>query len=98
MRGFRDPLVSDRNQAISRAYRVLDPDSGAAVRASVIVNPEGMIEAKLVYPREVGRNVPEVVRTIEALQFHRRTGLGAPANWVPGTPGIRRDIADAGKI
>lgn len=92
------PLLSDRNQRISRAYRVLDEESGAAMRATVLVDPEGVIVSKLVYPREVGRNIPEIVRLLEGIQFGRKTGLGVPANWVPGMPGVKRDIRLAGTI
>ncbi|MDQ0339712.1 peroxiredoxin (alkyl hydroperoxide reductase subunit C) [Caldalkalibacillus uzonensis] len=92
------PLLSDRNHLISRAYRVLDEKAGAAFRATVIVDPDGMIVAKLIYPREVGRNTHEIVRLIQGLQFSRQTGLGVPANWVPGMSGIQRQTEDIGRI
>ncbi len=92
------PLLSDRNQRISRAYRVLDEESGATMRATILIDPEGVIVSKLVYPEEVGRNIPEIVRLLEAIQFGRKTGLGVPANWVPGMPGVKRDIRLAGTI
>lgn len=98
MQNVKYPLVSDRNQRISRNYGVLDEESGTAQRATFIINPEGFIESKMVYPREVGRNLSEVVRLLQALQFHHRTELGVPANWIPGMPGIVRDIANAGRI
>lgn len=92
------PLVSDRNQRISRAYRVLDPEAGAAFRATVIVDPEGIIRSKMVYPREVGRYVYEILRILEGILYFDTTGLGVPANWVPGMPGIERDPDMIGKI
>jgi len=97
MKNAHYPLVSDRNQRMSRAYRVLDEHSGAAVRATVVVDPKGIIASKTVYPKEVGRNLHELVRLFEAIQYNQQTGLGVPANWTPGQPGIRRDIANAGK-
>lgn len=92
------PLISDRNQQISRAYRVLDEQAGVAFRATVIVDPDGVIVTKLINPAEVGRNIPEIIRLLQGIQFGRKTGLGVPANWVPGMPGIKRDISLAGKI
>ncbi|UAC48019.1 redoxin domain-containing protein [Bacillus aquiflavi] len=92
------PLLSDRNQQISKAYRVLDEEAGLAFRATVFIDPEGRIISKLIYPKEVGRNAYEILRIIQAVQFGKRTGLGAPANWVPGMPGIKRDIKNAGTI
>ncbi|PYZ93463.1 alkyl hydroperoxide reductase [Salipaludibacillus keqinensis] len=92
------PLVSDRTQKISRAYRVLDDQTGATFRATIIVNPEGVIVSKMIYPREVGRNAFEILRMMEGIQYGLNTGLGVPANWVPGMPGIERDPDKIGKI
>lgn len=92
------PLVSDRNQEISKAYRVLDAKTGATFRATVIINPEGTIVSKMIYPLEVGRSSYELLRVMQALLMNRQTGLGIPANWVVGQPGIKRDIAKLGTI
>lgn len=92
------PLISDRNHQISRAYRVFDEGSGAAYRATVIVDPDGVIVSKLIYPREVGRNTYEVLRLLQGIQFGRQTNLGVPANWVPNMPGIERRTEDIGRI
>jgi NADH-dependent peroxiredoxin subunit C len=92
------PLISDRNQRISKAYRVLDPKIGASFRATIFIDPEGIIVAKLVYPREVGRNIPELVRLLQGIQYGRKTGTGVPANWLPGMPGIKRDFSKVGTI
>lgn len=92
------PLLSDRSHQISKAYRVLNEKTGVSLRATIIINPEGTIVAKLVNPREVGRNVYEIVRIIQGLQYSEISGESVPANWVPGEPGIRRNINYAGKI
>ena len=92
------PLVSDRTHQISKAYRVLNEKTGATFRATVIVDPEGTIVSKLVNPQEVGRNVYEILRIIQGIQYSRRTGEGVPANWVPSQPGITRDPKYIGKI
>lgn len=92
------PLLSDRNQLISKAYRVLDEKAGAAHRATVIIDPEGIIVLKMVYPREVGRNSYEILRVLQGIQHGRKTNLGMPANWVPGMPGISRRTEDIGRI
>ncbi len=92
------PLASDRNQQISRAYGVLDVEKGAAYRATFFIDPEGIVTTKLIYPREVGRNIYEHIRIIQGLQYGRETGLGIPANWVPGMPGLVRDFRFVGRI
>lgn len=98
LKNFRLPLLSDRNQEISRAYRVLDEKSGAAYRASFFIDPDQIIRAKFIYPREVGRNLDEHVRLLKGLQFANQTGQGVPANWKPGQPGIVRDPKKIGTI
>lgn len=92
------PLISDRTQQISKAYRVLNEKIGAAFRATIIVDPEGVIVTKWVNPLEVGRNVYEILRLIQGIQYGRRTGEGVPANWTPGQAGIIRDPKLIGRI
>lgn len=92
------PLLSDRNQQISRAYRVLDEKTGASFRATLFVDPEGIISSKIIYPKEVGRNAYELLRLIQGIFYGRQTGQGVPANWMPGMPGLKRDITKAGTI
>jgi NADH-dependent peroxiredoxin subunit C len=92
------PLLSDRTHKISKAYRVLNEKTGATFRATIIIDPEGTIVSKFVNPLEVGRNVYEILRVIQGIQYSRRTGEGIPANWVPGNPGIIRDPNYIGKI
>jgi len=70
---------------------------GATFRVTVIIDPEGKICAKFVNPPEVGRNVYEILRVVQGIQYGRKTGEGVPANWVPGKPGIRRDTNMIGK-
>jgi NADH-dependent peroxiredoxin subunit C len=92
------PLLSDRTHEISKAYRVLNPNAGATFRATLIIDPEGMIVTKLVNPIEVGRNVYEILRLLQGIQYGRQTGQGVPANWVPGQSGIIRDPKMIGLI
>ncbi|MBM7662731.1 peroxiredoxin (alkyl hydroperoxide reductase subunit C) [Bacillus mesophilus] len=92
------PLVSDRTQEISKAYRVLDERTGAAYRATIIVDPEGVILSKLVNPPEVGRNIYEILRLIQGIQHRRRTGEVVPANWSLGQQGIKRNSRYIGRI
>jgi alkyl hydroperoxide reductase subunit AhpC len=92
------PLLSDRTHSISKAYRVLDENSGASFRASVFLNPEQIIQAKLIYPGNIGRNLHEHVRILQALQYAKQTGKGTPANWMPGQQGMISDPNMIGKI
>lgn len=98
LKNVKYPLLSDRNQEISRAYRVLDQNTGASFRASFFLDPKQMIQAKFIYPQEIGRNIDEHVRLLKALHYSIQTGKGIPVNWKPGEPGIARDPKNIGKI
>lgn len=91
-------MVSDRNLRISRAYRVLDEESGAPYRATIVIDPEGKIVSKTIYPVEVGRNAYEILRLMQAIITGKETGMGMPANWVPGMPGLKRSVRGIGRV
>lgn len=80
--GISYPLLADPERVVSRAYGVLDEESGKAVRATFIITPEGHLAHYLVSPMNVGRSVKETLRTVQALQ----TGRLCPADWQPGDP------------
>lgn len=84
------PIVADRTGEVARMYGMLSPDASteATVRSTFIIDPTQRIRAILAYPMTTGRNIPEILRTVEALQFTDETGLLTPANWQPGDPGI----------
>lgn len=92
------PLLSDRSHLISRRYGALREKLGFTYRATFIIAPGGEIKYACLYPPEVARNADEIVRIIQALQYEAATGLGVPAGWQPGMPGIRRDFSLAGTI
>lgn len=82
------PVVEDPSMAIARAYGMLDPaaDSSATVRATFVIDPEGMLRAMIWYPMTVGRSVDELLRVVAALQAADRVQASAPADWRPGEP------------
>lgn len=90
------PLLSDRNGQIARSYGVWNAEDGAAERASFIIDPKGTVRYYSVYPREVGRNIIEIVRTLQGAQYSEDTGEALPAGWESGMPGIKRRFEDVG--
>lgn len=97
-RTIQYPLISDRSHAISYQYGVLREQLGFTFRASFIIAPGGEIKYSCLYPPEVGRNMNEIIRVIQGLRFEQATGLGVPAGWRPGLPGLSRDFSMVGKI
>jgi len=74
------PLAADYNKTLSRDFGVLLEDKGIALRGLFIVDPEGTVQHATINSLNVGRNVDEVLRVLEACQ----TGGLCPANWKPG--------------
>ena len=74
------PMLADTKRELSTALGVLHKQEGVALRATFIVDPEGVIRFVDVNDLSVGRNVDEVLRVLDALQ----SGELCPCNWKPG--------------
>jgi len=74
------PMVADLKRELSQALGVLDKKEGVALRATVIVDPQGVIRFVSVNDLNVGRNPQEVLRVLDALQ----TDELCPCNWKKG--------------
>ncbi|MEW5853142.1 MAG: peroxiredoxin [Myxococcota bacterium] len=74
------PMVADTKRELSTALGVLHRHDGVALRATFIVDPEGIIRHVSVNDLSVGRNVDEVLRVLDALQ----TDELCPCNWKKG--------------
>lgn len=77
---IKHPIGSDANHNVSLAYGVLDEDAGLAVRGLFIIDPSGKLVQATVNDTNVGRNVDEVIRLLEAFQ----SGGLAPCGWSAG--------------
>lgn len=84
------PIIADRNGAIARKYGMISNDvsSTETVRNVFIIDDKGTVRVILVYPLNVGRFVPEILRIIQSLQMSDCTKAATPANWIPGRPVI----------
>jgi alkyl hydroperoxide reductase subunit AhpC len=74
------PMVSDIKRELSANLGIIDEAAGVAQRATYIVDPEGIIRFAMVTDLNVGRNVKEVLRVLDALQ----TDELCPCNWQQG--------------
>lgn len=74
------PMLSDVKRELSAALGILNPEAGVCNRATFIVDPEGVIRFVSVNDLKVGRNVGEVLRTLDALQ----TDELCQCNWQKG--------------
>ena len=82
------PIISDRNGNIARKYGMISNDisNTQTVRNVYIIDPEGIIKLILVYPMNIGRCIPEIIRALEALQVSDKCKGSTPANWTLGNP------------
>lgn len=80
------PLIEDPSMAIARAYGMIAPDAvdSAAVRATYIIDPNGVVQLITHYPMAVGRSVRELLRSLIALQTTPNGERNAPADWEEG--------------
>lgn len=77
------PIIDDENRAVSLRIGMLNLDdvNTQTARSVLVVDDKGIVRATLDYPREVGRNIGEIVRIIDALQLHDATEMMTPENW-----------------
>ena len=74
------PLAADTSHKVATDYGVLIADEGVALRGLFIINQEGELQYQTVFDNNIGRDVDETLRVLQALQ----TGGLCPANWKPG--------------
>jgi peroxiredoxin (alkyl hydroperoxide reductase subunit C) len=79
--GVGFPVLADTTQRIAADYGVLSAD-GSALRATFVIDPEGVVRHASISDQNVGRSVDETLRVVQAL----RTGALCPVAWQPGQP------------
>ena len=82
------PIVADISHAITRAYGIEHPD-GVALRASFLIDRNGVVQHQVVNNLPLGRNVDEMLRMVDALQFTEEHGEVCPAGWQKGETGMK---------
>lgn len=81
------PLVADIAHHICKAYDVEAP-AGVALRGAFLMDKEGTVRAQIVNDLPLGRNIDELIRLVEALQFHEAHGEVCQAGWQKGDKGM----------
>lgn len=82
------PLVADITKNIARDYDVLFGGS-VALRGSFLIDRDGIVRHQVVNDLPLGRNIDEMLRTVDALQFHEEHGEVCPAGWHEGQKGMK---------
>lgn len=89
--GIAYPLVADTSKQMTRDYGVLDEKAGVAFRGVFILDKKNIVQSVMINNLSLGRNVHEILRLVEALQFVEKHGQVCPANWVEGEPAMTAD-------
>lgn len=84
------PIIEDRDMKVAKLYGMIsEPMSNTStIRSVFIIDDKQILRTILYYPLTTGRNIPEILRIIEALQTSDRDNVVTPANWFPGMPVI----------
>lgn len=83
------PLVADLTHFIVQSYGVEHPTAGVAFRASFLIDKKGIVRHQVVNDLPLGRNMDELVRMVDALEFHEAHGEVCPAGWKKGDQGMK---------
>lgn len=84
------PLLADLNKKVCKKYKVLKGD--VALRGVFIIDPDGIVQSGTVNNLPVGRNLDEVLRTLQAYQYVKSSGNVCPANWKQGDEGMAASL------
>ncbi|MBU1176062.1 MAG: peroxiredoxin [Alphaproteobacteria bacterium] len=80
------PIIADLNMKVANAYGMIQPGASdtSAVRATFVIDPNGVLRAMVYYPLNAGRSIDEIFRLLVALQTADQHKVAMPENWSPG--------------
>jgi peroxiredoxin 2/4 len=93
IKGVNYPLVSDLSKNIARTYGVLLEGPGIALRGLFILNKDGVLKHSTINHLDLGRNIDEVLRLLDAVDFSEEHGEVCPANWKKGEKAMKPTAA-----
>jgi peroxiredoxin (alkyl hydroperoxide reductase subunit C) len=82
-------MAADMTHAICQSYGVEHPVAGVAFRGAFIIDKNGIVRSQIVNDLPIGRNIDELLRTIDAIQHFEENGDVCPAGWKKGDAGMK---------
>lgn len=82
-------LVADMRHEVCQAFGVEHPVAGVALRAAFVIDKQGLVRSQIVNDLPIGRNIDEIIRIIDAVQFFEANGEVCPAGWQKGHVGMK---------
>lgn len=93
------PMLADPTGRVCRAYGTYIKEEGLSLRATILIDPDGIIKAFEFHNNDIGRSIEELIRKIQAAQFVREhNGEVCPMNWKPGNKTLKPGLELVGKI
>jgi len=86
-------MASDMMHTICQSYGIEHPVAGVAFRAAFIIDKNDMVRSQIVNDLPIGRNIDELLRTIDAVQYNEQHGEVCPAGWQKGQAGMKASTA-----
>ncbi len=86
-------MAADINHQIVKDYDVEVEGFGAAYRGAFLIDMTGKVRHQVVNDLPLGRNIDELIRMVDALQFHEEHGEVCPAGWKKGDAGMNANPA-----
>ncbi len=85
-------MISDINKEIQELYNVKHVNTGLSLRATFIIDKNNIIRHQSINDFFIGRNIKEILRIIDVINFHEKNGLVCPAQWKKGKKAIEPNI------
>lgn len=93
------PMLADPTRRVCVEYGTLIEDAGLSLRATFLINPQGVLKAYEVHDNSIGRSVNEIIRKLQAAKFvAEHGGEVCPMNWKPGEKTLKPGLELVGKI
>ena len=93
------PMLADPTTKICRKYQTLIAEEGLSLRATFLIDPEGILKAYEFHDNSIGRSSQELIRKIQAAKFVKENqGKVCPMNWKPGSETLTPGLDLIGKI
>jgi peroxiredoxin (alkyl hydroperoxide reductase subunit C) len=93
----RYTMVADTRHEICKAFGVEHPVAGVALRGAFVIDKQGLVRSQIVNDLPIGRNIDEILRIVDAVQFFEEHGEVCPAGWTKGKAGMKanpKGVAD----
>lgn len=93
------PMLADPARRVCSAYKTLIEEDGLSLRATILIDPEGIVKAFEFHNNDIGRSVDELIRKLQAAKFvSEHKGQVCPMNWKPGEKTLKPGLDLVGKI